>query len=99
MTVAVIVCLALPVILYGAFSLLIAVIDEIFELQERFLEQVSWYLPYFYVIESLSRRHGTNGYEVPGLDQRDGRAKPENFLRSWWCGRRGCSRILVRPGA
>jgi ABC-type transport system involved in multi-copper enzyme maturation permease subunit len=55
-TTAVIVNLMLPVALYGAGSLLLAVIDSMFDLSGHLLEQVQWYLPYAYILEAFSYR-------------------------------------------
>lgn len=77
--VAVIVNLALPVALYGALTLVVAVIDQLLHAREGLLNQVLWYLPYYYLTEGLrTRPSGWGGmggdarvYELPGgLDTR-----------------------------
>jgi ABC-type transport system involved in multi-copper enzyme maturation permease subunit len=65
-TVAVICCLAGPVALYAALSLVVLVIDVMLDLNEDLFEQVTWYMPYYYIPEFLSRRHNADHYDMPG---------------------------------
>jgi ABC-type transport system involved in multi-copper enzyme maturation permease subunit len=52
-TLAIIINLALPVVLYGVFSLILAVIDEFGHMQGDLIEQVTWYLPFYYLGEGM----------------------------------------------
>jgi ABC-type transport system involved in multi-copper enzyme maturation permease subunit len=52
-TMAIIINLALPVALYGVGSIVLAVIDEFFHLRGDLLEQVTWYVPFYYLGEGM----------------------------------------------
>ena len=66
MTLAIIINLALPVVLYGVFSLILAVIDEFTHLRGDLVEQVTWYLPFYYLGEGMNGAHGTRELSLPG---------------------------------
>ncbi|MEA2711722.1 MAG: hypothetical protein QOF78_4323, partial [Phycisphaerales bacterium] len=54
-TLAIIINLGLPVLLYGVFSLVLGVIDELMHLRGDLIEQVTWYLPFYYLGEGMNR--------------------------------------------
>jgi ABC-type transport system involved in multi-copper enzyme maturation permease subunit len=63
--VAVIVNLALPVVLYGVGSLVLAIVDELLRIRGELAGQTLWYLPYFYLVQPLARRGGLGLCELP----------------------------------
>jgi len=65
-TLAIIINLALPVILYGVFSLILAVIDEFLHLRGDLVEQVAWYLPFYYLAEGMNAADRHRGPSLPG---------------------------------
>jgi ABC-type transport system involved in multi-copper enzyme maturation permease subunit len=67
-TVAVIINLALPVVLYGVVSILLAVFDELFHVDNGHLVEnvVTWYMPFYYLIEGISRNNWTHRPDLPG---------------------------------
>jgi ABC-type transport system involved in multi-copper enzyme maturation permease subunit len=67
-TMAIIINLALPVVLYGVFSLILAVIDEFMHLRGDLIEQVAWYLPFYYLGEGMNGAHGSRTMSLPGSD-------------------------------
>jgi hypothetical protein len=67
-TTAVIANLALPVTLYGAGSLVIAVIDTLLSQTGDLIEQIQWYLPYGYLVEGISR----GSYQYTGYANHSG---------------------------
>jgi ABC-type transport system involved in multi-copper enzyme maturation permease subunit len=69
-TVAVILNLALPVMLYVIFSIVLAVLDELLNINGHLIEKVMWYLPYYYLVAPFDgARRGDirlpNGSHVP----------------------------------
>jgi ABC-type transport system involved in multi-copper enzyme maturation permease subunit len=65
-TVAVIVNLALPVLLYGVAPLLLVVFDEFMHIRGNLVELVQWWLPYYYVSEGIGRNNWTYSPRLPG---------------------------------
>lgn len=69
-TAAVITNLALPVLLYGAGSVVLVVIDSLFGHDDRLIRQVCWYLPYYYFAEGITQSYRWSSgrqMELPGL--------------------------------
>lgn len=79
-TVAVIANLALPVLLYGVLSLLLAVISELASIRNgSLIEQVTWWLPFYYLTEVMSGGGWQgNSLQLPG--HRGSRVPPGEFL-------------------
>jgi ABC-type transport system involved in multi-copper enzyme maturation permease subunit len=65
-TLAIIINLALPVIIYGVFSLVLAVVDEFMRWRGDLVEQVTWYLPFYYLGEGLNAADRHRGPSLPG---------------------------------
>jgi ABC-type transport system involved in multi-copper enzyme maturation permease subunit len=66
-TVAVIINLALPLVAYGVVAILLAVFDELFRIDNGNLpELVTWYLPYYYLGEGISRGNVNYSPQLPG---------------------------------
>ena len=65
-TLAIIINLALPVVIYGVFSLVLAVIDEFLHLRGDLVEQVCWYLPFYYLGEGMDAADRHRGPDLPG---------------------------------
>ncbi len=68
-TVAVIANLSLPIAVYGAGSLVLAVINSLLANNDILLRQVTWYLPYYYILEGISgsgRWSGSDLRRIPG---------------------------------
>ena len=65
-TMAIIINLALPVVLYGVFSIVLAVIDEFARLRGDLVEQVTWYLPFYYLGEGMNGAQGMRNVALPG---------------------------------
>ena len=54
-TFAVIMNLSLPVLLYGVFSLVLVLIDELLRIQgDDLMEQITWWLPFYYIGEIMN---------------------------------------------
>jgi ABC-type transport system involved in multi-copper enzyme maturation permease subunit len=67
-TAAVITNLALPVALYGAGSLILAVVDSLIDVNHSLFNQVTWYMPYFYFAEGVIGNHSyRTTREFPGI--------------------------------
>jgi ABC-type transport system involved in multi-copper enzyme maturation permease subunit len=78
-TIAVIINLALPVVLYGVVSILLAVFDELFHISNGHLaEGVTWYLPFYYLAAGISRHNYDLRPELPGYNS--GRVSQSEFL-------------------
>jgi ABC-type transport system involved in multi-copper enzyme maturation permease subunit len=65
-TLAIIINLALPVVLYGVVSIVLAVIDEFLHLRGDLVEQVTWYLPFYYLGEGMNAADRNRGPSLPG---------------------------------
>jgi len=65
-TLAIIINLALPVVLYGVVSLVLAVIDEFTHLRGDLVDQVTWYLPFYYLGEGMNAAGRNRGPSLPG---------------------------------
>jgi ABC-type transport system involved in multi-copper enzyme maturation permease subunit len=65
-TLAIIINLSLPVVLYGVFSLGLAVLDEFGNLHGDLVSQVFWYLPFYYLGEGMSGAGGHRSIHLPG---------------------------------
>src|SRR5439155_13915651 len=62
----VIINLALPVFLYGAVSLLLVVIDELLHVRGDLVEQVTWWVPYYYIGEAAGQGTAIGRPRLPG---------------------------------
>ena len=66
-TVAVIVNLSLPVLLYGVLSLLLVVINEMLNIRgDDLIEQVTWWLPFYYIGEIMNSGNWGGRPSMPG---------------------------------
>ena len=65
-TLAIIINLALPVVLYWVVSLVLAVIDEFTHLHGDLVDQVTWYLPFYYLGEGMNAADRHRGPSLPG---------------------------------
>jgi ABC-type transport system involved in multi-copper enzyme maturation permease subunit len=85
-TVAVIINLALPVMLYGALSLALVVVDQLLHVQGDLMEQMEWWVPYYWIISAAdhggyagSYGYGSNwGPRMPGHES--AHVSQEQFL-------------------
>ena len=66
-TMAIIINLALPVVIYGVFSIVLAVIGELLHVGEDLVELVTWYLPFYYLGEGLDSVNRST-ISMPGPD-------------------------------
>ncbi|MEO6437318.1 MAG: ABC transporter permease subunit [Tepidisphaeraceae bacterium] len=66
-TVAVILNLSLPVLLYGVLSLLLVVTDEMLNIRgDDLVDQVTWWLPFYYLGSALDAGQWGNRPRMPG---------------------------------
>ena len=65
-TMAIIVNLALPVVLYGVLSIVIVVLDEFTHSRGDLAEQITWYLPFYYLGEGMNAADRHRGPSLPG---------------------------------
>ena len=67
-TAAVILNLSLPIALYGGWSLVAAVLDSLARNRDILLRLVTWYLPYYYIVEGIAGgyRDGSGSRHLPG---------------------------------
>jgi hypothetical protein len=95
-TLAVILNLMIPVVLYGVVPLLLAVLHEALDIRgDELVEQVCWYLPYYYLgpgLEGVFRGWGSNTTWLPGL----GRASTSTFLMIAFVA--GLAHVVVAAG-
>jgi ABC-type transport system involved in multi-copper enzyme maturation permease subunit len=67
-TIAVIINLALPVALYGALSMVLAVADELLRGRGKMLQTAEWWIPYYFLGEGLNRGGLHDRPQLPGPD-------------------------------
>jgi ABC-type transport system involved in multi-copper enzyme maturation permease subunit len=77
-TLAIIINLALPVVVYGVFSIILAVTDEFLRLRGNLVEQVCWYLPFYYLGEGMNGA-GIHSHRTCDLPGRNGGVSGESF--------------------
>ena len=72
-TVAVIANLSLPILWYGVGSLILGILNAALFTDDRLVQQVTWYLPYFYLVEGIQR------YDHRQMPGGDGSIAPGEF--------------------